>query len=90
VSMRYHASVFAYMCGLPQLVVSYAKKSEAFAKDVGLVDDAVISVDDLLEGRLGERLHVLLQNPARFVAEFPLDKAREMAKSGIPIDMIQG
>lgn len=83
VGMRYHACLFAYLNGLPQLVIDYHPKCRALAEDIGLPGKAVITLNEIMGGGLSRQLRCLMQNPGRFRAALPLEKAKSRAKEGI-------
>lgn len=79
VAMRFHSAIFAYMCQLPMIVINYHPKCRALAREIGLPDQAVISVEDLMKGELDKLLLQLHHTPDAFRARLPVEEARRKA-----------
>jgi polysaccharide pyruvyl transferase WcaK-like protein len=88
VGARYHASMLAFLARVPQIVVAYHRKCADLCREVGLPADACLSVADVVEGRLGERLFDLLHAPDRFLAASTPDHASAEARRSL--DLIIG
>jgi polysaccharide pyruvyl transferase WcaK-like protein len=86
VGMRYHSCLFAYLTNTPLLIVNYFQKCQALAEDVGLPKHVVISLEEILNGEFEKYLKNLQEHPDDFVATLPIDKAKQMAKKGLPMD----
>ena len=86
VGMRYHSCVFAYLTNTPLLIINYFQKCQALAEDVGLSEHAVISIEEILNGKFEKYLQNLQEHPDDFVATLPVDIAKQMAKNGLPLD----
>jgi polysaccharide pyruvyl transferase CsaB len=85
VGMRYHACLFAYLGSAPLLAMDYHPKCGALADEIGLSPQAVLPLDDVLNGRFQERLGNLLCCPDNFRATMPVNMARQRARSGVKI-----
>ncbi|MDM7998648.1 MAG: polysaccharide pyruvyl transferase family protein [Dehalococcoidia bacterium] len=83
VGMRYHSCLFAYLSGLPLLIIDYHAKCRALAQDIGLPGEAVVPLEEVLAGRLREYLDSLQRDPFAFTAKLPVREAREMAAEGV-------
>jgi polysaccharide pyruvyl transferase WcaK-like protein len=79
---KYHSILFSYVLKKPMLVIKYHPKSLALAIEIGLSSKALISVDDVLDGRLIIKISQLLANPSDFEATLPLDVAERSAIHG--------
>ena len=86
IGMRYHSCVFAYLTTTPLLVINYFQKCQALAEDIGLSEHAVISIEEILNGKFEKYLQNLQEHPDDFVATLPVDIAKQMAKNGLPLD----
>lgn len=71
VGMRYHSCIFAYLSGLPLLIINYAEKNESLKIDVGLPDNAIISLDEIGGGYFKKRIDQLCKEPEKFKATVP-------------------
>lgn len=80
VGTKYHSCLFAYLSKIPLLVINYHPKCRALATEIGLPKHAVVSLAEVLNGQVGERLKNLLEHPEDFQAELPTGLARERAK----------
>jgi len=83
IGMRYHACLYAYLRGIPLLVINYHPKCRALAEDIGLPKEAVINLNEIIGGQLPKRLKHLMYYPGRFRASLPLEKAKSRAMEGI-------
>lgn len=84
IGMRYHSCVFAYLSNIPLLIINYFQKCGSLAEDTGLTSSALISPDDILNGKFENYLENLLKKPGDFRARLPILEARSMAKEGLP------
>ncbi len=62
VSMKLHSAIFAYLAGLPQLVVAYLPKCLSFAKEIGMQEIAIISMKEIMQGKLFSMLNDLVNS----------------------------
>lgn len=84
IGMKYHSCVFAYIAKIPLLIIAYHPKCYAFAKEIGLSEKAVISLDEILRGHFAEYLKNLQAHPEDFLPTLPLETAKKRAKNGFP------
>lgn len=84
VGMRYHSCVFAYLTKTPLLIINYFQKCQALAEDIGLTKDAIVSIEDVLNGKFQGKLEKLQDSPDKFIAKLPIDTAIYMAKKSLP------
>lgn len=75
--MRYHSCVFAYLSNIPLLVIRYAEKNQSLAEDICLSTDAIISLDEILNGELKNRLEGLLKDPDKFRSSLSINEAKK-------------
>ena len=83
IGMRYHSCLFAYLNGVPLLIIDYHPKCRALAEEIELPEHAVISLPEILDGQFQERLNNLLDSPKNFCAALPVEIARQRAMEGI-------
>lgn len=76
IGMRYHSCMFAYLNGLPLLIINYAEKNESLKIDVGLPDHSIISLDEILEGKFECFLDKLYEDPDKFIATMSPELAK--------------
>ncbi len=88
VGMRYHSCVFAYLSNIPMIIINYFQKCGSLAEDTGLTSSALISPDDILDGKFGGYLENLMRKPGDFKAKLPTLEARSMAKEGLPFSFM--
>lgn len=86
IGMRYHSCVFAYLTNTPLLIINYFQKCQALAGDIGLSKQAVISLEEILNGKFGKYLKNMQGHPDDFVAALPINVAKQRAKNGLPMD----
>ena len=86
IGMRYHSCVFAYLTNTPLLIINYFQKCQVLAEDIGLSKQAVISLEEILNGQFEKYLKSLQEHPDDFVATLPVNMAKQMAKNGLPLD----
>ncbi len=67
--MRYHSSLFAYLAKKPFIMIDYSTKCKAFADDIKLPKNSIISINEILNGKLSTYIEELLKNPHRFFAQ---------------------
>lgn len=79
VGMRYHSCIFAYLLQVPLLMINYFNKCEALAQDIKLPQNALITPEEIVNGKLEEKLAQLTSCPARFKAELPPEDAKKLA-----------
>lgn len=80
---KYHSCLFAYISKIPLLVIDYHPKCRALANNIGLPKQAVISLEEVLNGQFYERLENLVNSPKDFYATLPISLAKKMARDGI-------
>jgi polysaccharide pyruvyl transferase WcaK-like protein len=79
IGMRYHSCVLAYITKRPLLVVSYARKNNALATDIGLDPRGLIEIDAVRDRGLEQEIKGLMETPSEYLAKLPREVAREMA-----------
>jgi polysaccharide pyruvyl transferase WcaK-like protein len=80
---KYHSVLFSYVLQKPMLVLKYHPKTLALAKEIGLSSKAIMTVDDVLEGRLNVNISELLNDSGSFKAILPLNEAQMSAINGL-------
>jgi polysaccharide pyruvyl transferase WcaK-like protein len=88
--MRYHSCVFAYLTNTPLLIINYFQKCQSLAEDVGLSENAVISPEEILDGKFWMFLKRLQDRPEDFIARLPIDSAKELARNNFKLDQFGG
>jgi len=83
VGMRYHSCLFAYLHGIPLLIINYHPKCRDFAEDIGLPGHAVVSLEEVLDGQFQKRLRNLIESPEDFCPTLPIDLAKKRARQGM-------
>jgi len=78
--MRLHASLFAYLCGLPILVLGYHEKCRYLHGALGLTEEAFLSLEEIQSEVLAVRVGRLISDPNVFRARLPLQAAQEQAR----------
>lgn len=81
IGMRYHSCLFAYLAGIPMIIIDYAEKNRSLAYDIGLNGNAIISLDSVLNGKFSTFLTNLQTDPNQFRATLPRGKAAYIAKN---------
>jgi polysaccharide pyruvyl transferase WcaK-like protein len=84
VGMRYHSCIFSYLTNTPLLIINYFKKCQALSEDIGLSEDAIMSIEDILNGNFGNYLERFQECPDKFIANLPIDISINMAKKALP------
>lgn len=78
IGMRYHSLVFSYIAKLPMLVIAYHPKCEAFANEIGLPKEAILSMRDVLyEEKFQNKFEKLAVSHTKFNRYLDLNKAVE-------------
>lgn len=67
ISMRYHSQVMAWLNEIPQLCVTYHRKNRLFAAEHGISDQVCFSVEDVIQGRLGDASDRFFRMPKEFL-----------------------
>ncbi|MFC1991165.1 polysaccharide pyruvyl transferase family protein [Chloroflexota bacterium] len=80
---KYHSCLFAYISNLPLVIIDYHPKCRVLAKDIGLPDHAVISLNEVLTGQFRSNFENLVNSPADYIATLPIDTARQRARENI-------
>jgi len=83
IGMKYHSLVFAYVNRIPLLVIKYHPKCYAFAEEIGLKKNAILSLEEILDGQFGKHFNNLLEYPNNFIPILPVDIAKKRAKNGL-------
>lgn len=80
VATRYHAGVLAYLAHRPLLLLAYHRKVRDLAREIGLSDEACISLaEDVDERLLRERLNRMMAGEEAFRAHLPVQDAEHRA-----------
>jgi len=83
VAMRFHSCVFAFKSNIPLLIIKYHPKCDAFARTVGLPKKAVISINEIINGKFKEYIKTLQKQPKSFMARTPVRIAKKMARQSV-------
>ena len=83
VGCKYHSLLFSYVFDKPLVVINYHPKNMAFAYEVKLKSNSLVSLEDVKKGVLAEKIQELLLNPHMFKANYPIQKAKKRALAGI-------
>jgi len=81
--MKYHACLFAFLRGVPLIIVPYHPKCQSLGHEIGVGSDAILTMEDLLAGLAVSRLESLVSSPLAYNASLGVTKAGERATSGI-------
>lgn len=84
VCCKYHSILFSYILRKPMVVINYHPKNLALSNEIGLPSNAILSINDVLEGKLSFKISQLLDNPSTFKATLPLINAELRAIDGFP------
>ena len=80
IGMKYHSCLFAYLSNIPLLVIDYHPKCRALAEEIGLPEQAIISLPEIMNGHLIKRLKNLVESPKDFCATMPVELAKERGR----------
>lgn len=83
VCCKYHSIIFAYMNLLPMMIIQYHPKIYAIYDEIGLPNEAILSLKEIADSQLENRLISLLRNAKDYVARFSLSEAKVKAKRGV-------
>jgi polysaccharide pyruvyl transferase WcaK-like protein len=83
IGMRYHSCLFAYLNNKPLLIIGYFQKCLSLAEKIKLTEKAIISIEDILEGKFGDYLNNLDNNPDDYTGKLSEDTAKKQAISFI-------
>ncbi|MFC1898792.1 polysaccharide pyruvyl transferase family protein [Chloroflexota bacterium] len=83
IGTKYHSCIFAYISHVPLLVIDYHPKCSAFAKEVGLPDYAIVSLQDIIDGKFISYLNHLVNHPNEFLARLPINVAETNARNSL-------
>lgn len=72
VSMRYHAGVYAYLLKIPQIIIEYMPKCRMMSREIWLPEHAILSLDEVLDGKFNEASQLLIKYPDMFMARKPI------------------
>jgi polysaccharide pyruvyl transferase WcaK-like protein len=75
--MRYHSLLFAYLVKKPFVMIDYSSKCKAFAEDINLPDSSIISINEVLNEKLGTYIEDLLKNPNKLFAQIPPEEIKK-------------
>ncbi|MBU4535298.1 MAG: polysaccharide pyruvyl transferase family protein [Euryarchaeota archaeon] len=79
IGMRYHSCLFAFINHLPLLIIDYAPKNRALARDVGLNSKACISLEEVLSGVMDEKIQEIQLHPPDFQPSLKFVDAQKKA-----------
>ncbi|RJS49501.1 MAG: hypothetical protein CIT03_03130 [Methanobacterium sp.] len=85
IGMRYHSCLFAFINNLPLLIIDYAPKNMAMARDVGLNSKACISLEEVLSGGMDEKIQEIQLNPHDFQPSLKLEEAQKKALNWLKV-----
>lgn len=85
IGTKYHSCLFAYLANIPLLIIEYHPKCRALAEELGLPRNAVISLNEIINGQLEERLEKLMRFPQIFHTTLPISLSKSRARDGIRI-----
>lgn len=80
---KYHSIIFSYLFDKPMVVIDYHPKNAALVREIDLTNKALLSLEDVFNGKLGLVLPELLKDPKEFRAKFPVYEAKRRAINGI-------
>jgi len=83
VSMKLHSAIFAYLAELPQLVVTYLPKCLSFAKEIGMQEIAMISIEEILQGKFFDMLSKLVDSSNLYMPSLTLKDSITRTHSGL-------
>lgn len=83
IGMRFHSSLFAYLTGIPMLMIDYHPKCRALAEYIGLPKHAIVSPNEILTGQFRHFLEHFRESPNSFRATLPIDVAKWRARCGL-------
>jgi polysaccharide pyruvyl transferase WcaK-like protein len=75
IGMKYHSSLFAYLFGMPFIIIEYMGKCRSLANAITHSNDAVIHLQELNEYVLYDKLERMISNPKDFIAKLPIEEA---------------
>jgi len=79
IGMRYHSCLFAYITKTPLLIIAYFQKCNSLAEEIKLPQKAIISIDNISNGRFEEYLNNMQHNPDDYTADLPIELAKKKA-----------
>lgn len=84
VGMRFHSTMLAFLAGRPQIILPYHDKLSDLADEAGIHASSIVPFSDPdMEQHLAERLDKALSHPQDFIAEMPVETARQIAAASI-------
>ena len=83
VCCKYHSIIFSYLLQKPMVVINYHPKNAALAREIGLSNGCLVSLENVFAGKLGLMLPALVNSPEKFKAKLPVYEARRRALNGI-------
>jgi len=84
IGMKLHSCIFAYINSLPLLVIEYHPKCRAFAEEIGLPKNAIVTLEEILNGQFENYFKRFQEHPENFLPTLPLEMARKRAEKGLP------
>lgn len=83
IGMKYHSNLFAFINEKPLLIIEYHPKCRAFASEVNIPIESVVTLEDILDGKLTYYLDRFLKNKEEYKPKLSLKVAQERASRGI-------
>lgn len=87
IAMRYHAAVYAYTAQRPMVVIDYHPKCSTFANDIGLSSSAILTMENLMSGKLLNCIKKLIASPEHFLGNLNLAEARSRTRLALPPEL---
>ena len=76
IATRFHSILFAYLAGLPMIVLSYHPKCKCIAEEIELPDKAILPIEFCTDaGKIASLLRAMSEKPDEFTAALPINKA---------------
>ncbi len=85
IGMKFHASAFAFLCGVPQLLIPYHPKCLSLAREVGLPQEAIVPLEELASGRLRRQLDIITAVPDKGKSTLTLGEAIRRAQKAVDV-----
>ena len=84
ITMRYHAAVYAFAVNRPMLIIDYHPKCRTFAHDIGFPANGILSVEEVMDGLLLNKIDEFWQFPNHYLGELHVEDAKRMAQLALP------
>jgi len=82
IATRFHSILFAYLAGLPMIVLSYHPKCKYIAKEIELPDKAILPIKFCTDAeKIASWLRAMSEKPDEFIAALPIDRAIVQAET---------